>query len=148
MTAAAVPARRERPAARAVPWTRLAWVSWRQHRAALAGAVALLGAIAVYLAITGRHIYQAYNAYAACLAAFPQAAAGSGQGGLYAGCAPSCPSTAPRAVRWGPPGSTRSRSRSCCWRSRYCSARSPAPRCWCRELESGTFRFAWTLGAC
>ena len=65
MTAAAIPARRERPAARAVPWTRLAWVTWRQHRAALAGAVALLGAIAVYLAITGRHIHQAYDALAA-----------------------------------------------------------------------------------
>ena len=71
-----------------MPWTRLAWVSWRQHRGALAGATVLLGAIAAYLAITGRHIHQAYNAYAACLAAFPQAAASSGQGGLYAGCAP------------------------------------------------------------
>ena len=39
MTAAAVPGRVERAAARPVPWIRLAWVTWRQHRAALAGAV-------------------------------------------------------------------------------------------------------------
>jgi hypothetical protein len=71
VTAAAVPARRERPAARAVPWTRLAWVTWRQHRAALAGAAAFLGAIAVYLAVTGHHIRQAYDALAA--AGCPQA---------------------------------------------------------------------------
>lgn len=82
MTAAAAPARRERPAVRAVPWTRLAWVTWRQHRAALAGAAAFLGAVAVYLAVTGHHIHQAYDALAA--AGCPQAGAMQpGPGGAW-----------------------------------------------------------------
>ena len=72
MTAAAIPGRRERPAARPVPWTRLAWVTWRQHRAALAGAAALLGVIAAYLAFTGHEIHRAYDAFVA--AGCPQAA--------------------------------------------------------------------------
>ena len=29
---------------RPVPWRRMTWVTWRQHRAALAGVAALLGA--------------------------------------------------------------------------------------------------------
>ncbi|MGH3260800.1 MAG: hypothetical protein ACRDNS_02280, partial [Trebonia sp.] len=69
MTTAAVPGRRERAAAQPVPWQRLAWVTWRQHRAALAGVVVLLGAIAAYLAYMGWHIHDAYDAYTACLPA-------------------------------------------------------------------------------
>jgi hypothetical protein len=34
---------------RPVPWPRLAWVAWRQHRAALAGAAALLGVAALVM---------------------------------------------------------------------------------------------------
>ncbi|HEX4255565.1 MAG TPA: hypothetical protein VH089_10785, partial [Streptosporangiaceae bacterium] len=60
MTAAAIPGRK-RAAARAVPWTRLTWVTWRQSRAALAGAAAFLGMIAVYLAYMGWHIHRAYD---------------------------------------------------------------------------------------
>jgi hypothetical protein len=36
-----------------VPWARLGWVTWRQHRAALAGAAALLAAFSFYLMIMG-----------------------------------------------------------------------------------------------
>jgi hypothetical protein len=49
-----------------VPWTRLGWVTWRQHRNALLGAGVLLGAIAAYLAVMGAKIHDAYSAYAAC----------------------------------------------------------------------------------
>jgi ABC-2 family transporter protein len=49
-----------------VPWTRLGWVTWRQHRTGLAGAAALLAVIAVYLTVMGERIHSAYNAYAAC----------------------------------------------------------------------------------
>jgi hypothetical protein len=50
MTALTTPARTKRDAGlRPVPWRRMAWVTWRQHRAALAGMAALLGAVAVYL---------------------------------------------------------------------------------------------------
>jgi hypothetical protein len=51
---------------RPVPWRRMAWVTWRQHRVALAGVVALLGALAVYLWLTGLQVHHAYAALAAC----------------------------------------------------------------------------------
>ena len=54
MTALTVPARPEQDASlRPVPWRRMAWVTWRQHRLALAGVAALLGALAVWLWLAG-----------------------------------------------------------------------------------------------
>lgn len=54
MTALTVPARaHENATLRPMPWRRMAWVIWRQHRFALAGVAALLGALAVYLWIVG-----------------------------------------------------------------------------------------------
>jgi hypothetical protein len=49
MTAVTAPA--PAGARRPVPWTRLVWVTWRQHRVALAGVAVLLGGLAVYLLI-------------------------------------------------------------------------------------------------
>ena len=66
VTATAIPGRRERAAARPVPWARLAWVTWRQHRAALAGAAAFLAVIAAYLAYMGWEIHRAYDSLNAC----------------------------------------------------------------------------------
>ncbi len=67
MTALTVPARREEDApARPVPWRRMVWVSWRQHRLALAGTGALLGVLAVYVWIVGRQLHHAYAVAIAC----------------------------------------------------------------------------------
>ena len=67
MTALTVPARPEHDESpRPVPWRRMAWVTWRQHRAALAGVAALLGAWAVYLWLTGLQVHHAYAAVTAC----------------------------------------------------------------------------------
>ena len=67
MTALTVPARPEQDASlRPVPWRRMAWVTWRQHRFALAGVAALLGALAVCLWLTGLQMHHAYAAAAAC----------------------------------------------------------------------------------
>jgi hypothetical protein len=67
MTALTVPARPEQDASlRPVPWRRMAWVTWRQHRFALGGVVALLGAWAVYLWLAGVQLHHAYAAAAAC----------------------------------------------------------------------------------
>ena len=65
MTAVAAPAR---PASgpRPVPWTKLAWVTWRQHRVALAGVAVLLGGLALYLLVLGLKIHSAYRAVASC----------------------------------------------------------------------------------
>jgi hypothetical protein len=51
---------------RPVPWRRMAWITWRQHRVALAGAAALFGVAAIYLLITGLQIHHSYAAVAAC----------------------------------------------------------------------------------
>src|SRR5258708_3376202 len=44
----------------------MAWVTWRQHRLALAGVVAMFGVAAVYLLITGLQMHHSYAAVAAC----------------------------------------------------------------------------------
>src|SRR6202011_620494 len=49
-----------------LPWRRMAWVTWRQHRLTLAGVVALLGAAAAYLLITGGPKHDAHAAVTAC----------------------------------------------------------------------------------
>ena len=152
MTAAAVPTRRERPAARAVPWTRLAWVTWRQHRAAMAGAAAFLGAIAVYLAITGHHIHQAYGALAA--AGCPQADAIQ-PGSVVPVASAACQSLTQAFLSFygatsGPVGASGLNAQSVPFLLLavpvLLGAFTGAPLL-ARELESGTFRFAWTQGA-
>ncbi len=147
MTATAIPGRRAGAAVRPVPWTRLAWVTWRQYRAALAGAVALLVVIAAYLAYMGWEIHRAYDSFTACLPAslrgVPWAGTaacgplerafmsfyGSGRGsvlssGINAQVVPFLLLAVPVLVGAFVGGPVLA-----------------------RELESGTFRFAWTQGA-
>jgi hypothetical protein len=67
MSALTVPARRDENASlRPVPWRRMIWVTWRQHRLALAGTGALLGLLAAYVWIVGRHLHHAFAAAIAC----------------------------------------------------------------------------------
>ena len=67
MTALTVPAAHADDASpRPVPWRRMAWVTWRQHRIALAGVAALLGALVVYLWMAGLQVHHAYAAATAC----------------------------------------------------------------------------------
>ena len=62
-----VPARAEDDASlRPLPWRRMAWVTWRHHRIALSGVIALLGALALWLYIAGLQLHHAYAAAAAC----------------------------------------------------------------------------------
>jgi len=152
VTAAAIPARRERPAARAVPWARLAWVAWRQHRAALAGAATLLGAIAVYLAITGHEIRHAYGALVA--AGCPQADKITPGSSLPVASA-ACQSLTQGFLSFygatsGPVGASGLNAQSVPFMLLavpvLLGAFTGAPVL-ARELESGTFRFAWTQGA-
>ena len=65
MTAVAAPsppATRPRP----VPWTKLVWVTWRQHRVALAGVAVLLGGLGLYLLIMGLKIHSGYASVTSC----------------------------------------------------------------------------------
>jgi len=67
LTTLAVVARSdENPTLAPMPWRRMAWVTWRQHRTALTGVAVLLGAIAVGLWVAGLHLHHAYSAAIAC----------------------------------------------------------------------------------
>ncbi len=66
MTAFTISRRGPDDGLRAVPWQRMAWVIWRQHRTALAGVAGFLGALALYLWLAGTGIHHAYDAVTGC----------------------------------------------------------------------------------
>jgi len=67
VTAVTAPARPAKEASlRPLPWRRMVWVSWRHHRIALGGVVVFLGALALWLWIAGLQLHHAYAAAAAC----------------------------------------------------------------------------------
>src|SRR6266705_2974345 len=106
----------------------MAWVTWRQHRFALTGVAALLGAWAVYLWLTGLQLHHAYAAATACRPASSIACGnmiadfndtyGSSAAGIAA-----LLQVVPALI----------------------GAFVGAPVL-ARELETGTFRYAWTQG--
>ncbi|HKT01435.1 MAG TPA: ABC transporter permease subunit [Rugosimonospora sp.] len=53
-------------ALRPLPWRRMGWITWRQHRLALAGAGALLAAAAGWVLSTGLRMHHAYASVVAC----------------------------------------------------------------------------------
>jgi hypothetical protein len=129
---ATLPARPD-AAPRPVPWRRMIGITWRQHRGAMAGVAAVLGLLAVWLWINGTSLH---NTYTAALACHP----------------------ASSAVCQNLISNTFSTSAS----SRFMSNKGPggvllqllpaligafvgAPVL-ARELETGTFRYAWTQG--
>jgi len=64
MTAPTIPARPGEDARlRPLPLRRMAWATWRQHRAALGAVAAFLGAVAVYLWLTGLQMHHAEATY-------------------------------------------------------------------------------------
>ena len=127
MTALTVPARQDRDL-RPVPWRKMAWVTWRQHRIALAGVAALLGGGAVYLLIMGLSIHHAYAAAAACHP-WTSDACGNLVGNFL-------------STYWGGAQIT---SVLLQLAPVLIGAFVGAPVL-ARELETGTFRFIWTQG--
>jgi ABC-2 family transporter protein len=124
MTALTMPARPQHDAGlRPMPWRRMAWVTWRQHRVALAGVAVLLGALAVYLWLTGLQIHHAYAA--ACHPASSLACT-LNFSGKYAATA-----IVVSIILQAVPA--------------VIGAFIGGPLL-ARELETGTFRFAWTQG--
>src|ERR1700722_18753063 len=53
---------------RPLPWRRMAWVTWRQHRTAFIAVPAVLGAIALFLLVAGLKIHHDYAVLLACQA--------------------------------------------------------------------------------
>jgi len=72
LTALTAPTRLEAEATlRPVPWRRMAWVIWRQHRVGLGAVAAALSALAVYVWIVGLQLHHAYVAATTCNPASP-----------------------------------------------------------------------------
>ena len=49
-----------------VPWRRMVWVTWRQHRATMISLPAVLGALALFLLFAGLKVHHDYAALTAC----------------------------------------------------------------------------------
>ena len=51
---------------RSVPWRNLAWVTWRRHRTTVLLTLAVIGVIGAYLVVSGLRMRSAWNAVRAC----------------------------------------------------------------------------------
>ena len=121
---AATPTHTRRP----VPWRRLSWVAWRRYRTSVAGSVALVAVVSLYLVIRGLQMRSAYAAVQACA---PQASARCGFLFDQFHNAYGDVGLAGALLVWAPG---------------VIGAFTGAPLL-ARELEMGTFRFVWTQGA-
>ncbi len=127
MTTLTIPARLEKDAKlRPLPWRRMAWVTWRQQRIAVGGVALFLGVLAFWLWITG---LQLHRAYAAAIACHPASSA-------------ACQNL---IVNF--------QSTNVVLKGGFVLQPVPAligafvgPLVLARELETGTFRYAWTQG--
>jgi len=129
MTALTVPdAHADDATPRPVPWRRTAWVTWRQHRVALGGVAALLGALALYLWLVGLRVHHAYATATACHPASSYAC----QNQVINFNTAHGPTTYTIATLLQVVPA-------------LIGAFVGAPVL-ARELETGTFRYAWTLG--
>jgi ABC-type transport system involved in multi-copper enzyme maturation permease subunit len=130
MTALTMPARHDEDDAgpRPVPWRRMAWVTWRQHRFALAGVAVLLGGLALYLWLTGLQLHHAYAIVAAC---HPASSYACQNQVINFDSAYGSPAQTVGTLLIAVPI--------------LIGAFAGAPIL-ARELETGTFRYAWTLG--
>ena len=111
-----------------VLWRQLAWVAWRRYRLALVSTAGLLALLAVSLVISGEHMRTAYDALPCVCTPTDSAEA-------------SLPRRAVSTTSTARPTSSAPLLLAC---STWC-AFVGAPLV-ARELESGTFRFAWTQG--
>jgi hypothetical protein len=127
VTTLTIPAPLEKDAnLRPLPWRRMAWVTWRHHRIALGGVAVFLGALAVWLWRVG---LQLHDAYAAAIACHPAGSTACSElifnfdttGGMLKGGFVLQPVPALIGAFVG-------------------------PLVLAYELETGTFRYAWTQG--
>ena len=124
MTTLTTPARPEhRAGLQPPPWRRMAWVTWRQHRTALAGVAVLLGALAAYLWLAGLQIHHAFAADCHPVSSLACSINFSGRYGTTGIVVSVFLQAVPMLI----------------------GAFAGAPVL-ARELETGTYRFAWTQG--
>jgi len=115
-------------APRPVPWRNMIWVTWRQHRAMLVSLGAVLGTVAVFLLVLGLWVHHDFSALMACAATASQDCGALNSSfnntdwtlgntlGIFMNLAPAL------------------------------IGAFTGPAVMARELEAGTFRYAWTQG--
>jgi hypothetical protein len=112
---------------RPVAWSRLGWVAWRRYRTTIAATILALAAVGSYLVIDGKHIRSAYAAYVHCRPVHSAPCEFAWQN-LHDGYAQ--PGFLGILLLFLPA---------------VIGAFAGAPVL-ARELETGTFRYAWTQG--
>ncbi len=118
------------PPVRPVPWLKLAWVGWRQHRLALGSVAALLGAVAVWMLISGLQMRSALSSFGLDSCTPLTASSCSTQEAVFISDYYSGAQTIVGALQVLPV---------------LAGVLIGAPMV-ARELESGTFRLSWTQG--
>ena len=117
--------------ARRVPWTKLAWVTWRQHRAALAGVAALFAGVGLLLVVNGLAMRGTLSSLGLTACHPVTAARCATQLSIFDSDYSTWRNTVPGLLQVMPV---------------LIGIFTGGPLL-ARELESGTFRFAWTQGA-
>ena len=107
-----------------VPWRRMIWVTWRQHRGLLTGITAVLGAVSIFLLIMGLKLHHDYTALINC-----QTACGA-KNHSFNGTDWPISNTIAILMSLVP----------------ALLGAFTGPAVLARELETGTFRYAWTQG--
>ena len=127
MTAVIVPVRPAKDEGlRPLPWRRMAWVTWRHHRGAMGGVAVFLGVLAVWLFTAGLSLHHAYATAAAC----HPSSSGTCQNLINAFQATNVVLKGGFVLQALPA---------------LIGAFVGAPML-AREIETGTFRYAWTQG--
>ena len=111
-------------APRPVPWQRMIWVTWRQHRGMLTSITAVLAAVSVFLLVMGLKVHHDYAALLNCEHACDAAKSSFNNTDWTTGnTILILMSLAPALL-----------------------GAFTGPAVLARELETGTFRYAWTQG--
>jgi hypothetical protein len=127
MTALTVPARPGTQAA-SLPWQRMVWVTWRQHRGMLIGLTSVLAAVSVFLLIAGLKVHHDYAALISCRPAGSDAC--SALNSNFNNEDWTMGNTVLILMNFAP----------------VLVGIFTGPAVLARELETGTFRYAWTQG--
>jgi hypothetical protein len=129
MTVLTMPAQPSHDVApRPVPWQRMIWVTWRQHRATLISLTAVLGAVGIFLWVMGLWIHHNFSVLMACAAATPDNCSALNQS--FNNTDWTMANTISILIILAP----------------VLIGAFTGPAVMARELETGTFRYAWTQG--